>query len=300
MTEITVLAQLDMQYYAAQIMNGIVLGMTYVLIATGLSLIFGTMGIINFAHGDMLLLGTYVAWWSATRLGSHIIGFILAPLAVIVIGVAIELIGLRRTYDRSPLLQLLLTFGIAEMLRQSIQFIWGRTGKSFPNPSWATGTVSIGSFSYSSYRLFVIFSTVAILVGLYWFLKKTDVGIIIRAGTEDREMVNMLGINIYLVFTIVFAVGAGLAGVAGALIGPIRNATPLLGVNLLIPSFVVVIVGGVGSYIGTVISGLAIGIIVVLTGVVAPQFSNIVIFIIMAAVLLTRPQGLFGEEGVLQ
>jgi len=300
MTEITVLAQFDTQYYAAQIMNGVVLGMTYVLIAIGLSLIFGTMGIINFAHGDMLLLGTYVAWWSATRLGSHVIGFILAPLAVIAIGVVIEFIGLRRTYDRSPLLQLLLTFGIAEMLRQSIQFIWGRTAKSFPNPSWATGTVSIGSFSYSSYRLFVIFSTVAILAGLYWFLKKTDVGIIIRAGTEDREMVNMLGINIYLVFTIVFAVGAGLAGVAGALIGPIRNATPLLGVNLLIPSFVVVIVGGVGSYIGTVISGLAIGIIVVLTGVVAPQFSNIVIFIIMAAVLLTRPQGLFGEEGVLQ
>lgn len=300
MTEIIILVQLDTQYYAAQIMNGIVLGMTYVLIATGLSLIFGTMGIINFAHGDMLLLGTYVAWWSATQLGSHVIGFILAPLIVIVIGVAIEFIGLRRTYDRSPLLQLLLTFGIAEMLRQSIQFIWGRTAKSFPNPSWATGTVSIGSFSYSSYRLFVIFSTVAILAGLYWFLKKTDVGIIIRAGTEDREMVNMLGINIYLVFTIVFAVGAGLAGVAGALIGPIRNATPLLGVNLLIPSFVVVIVGGVGSYIGTVISGLAIGIIVVLTGVVAPQFSNIVIFIIMAVVLLSRPQGLFGEEGVLQ
>jgi len=300
MTGITVLAQLDAQYYATQIMNGIVLGMTYVLIATGLSLIFGTMGIINFAHGDMLLLGTYVAWWSATQLGSHVVGFILAPLAVIVIGVVIEFIGLRRTYDRSPLLQLLLTFGIAEMLRQSIQFIWGRTAKSFPNPSWATGTVSIGSFSYSSYRLFVIISTVAILAGLYWFLKKTDVGIIIRAGTEDREMVNMLGINIYLVFTIVFAVGAGLAGVAGALIGPIRNATPLLGVNLLIPSFVVVIVGGVGSYIGTVISGLAIGIIVVLTGVVAPQFSNIVIFIIMAVVLLTRPQGLFGEEGVLQ
>ena len=300
MTEIIILVQLDTQYYAAQIMNGIVLGMTYVLIATGLSLIFGTMGIINFAHGDMLLLGTYVAWWSATQLGSHVIGFILAPLIVIVIGVAIEFIGLRRTYDRSPLLQLLLTFGIAEMLRQSIQFIWGRTAKSFPNPSWATGTVSIGSFSYSSYRLFVIFSTVAILAGLYWFLKKTDVGIIIRAGTEDREMVNILGINIYLVFTIVFAVGAGLAGVAGALIGPIRNATPLLGVNLLIPSFVVVIVGGVGSYIGTVISGLAIGIIVVLTGVVAPQFSNIVIFIIMAVVLLSRPQGLFGEEGVLQ
>jgi len=300
MTEIAILVQLNSQYYAAQIMNGVVLGMTYVLIAIGLSLIFGTMGIINFAHGDMLLLGTYVAWWSATQLESHIIGFILAPLSVIILGVVIEFIGLRRTYDRSPLLQLLLTFGIAEMLRQSIQFIWGRTAKSFPNPSWATGTVSIGSFSYSSYRLFVIFSTVAILAGLYWFLKKTDVGIIIRAGTEDREMVNMLGINIYLVFTIVFAVGAGLAGVAGALIGPIRNATPLLGVNLLIPSFVVVIVGGVGSYIGTVISGLAIGIIVVLTGVVAPQFSNIVIFIIMAAVLLARPQGLFGEEGVLQ
>jgi branched-chain amino acid transport system permease protein len=292
--------QISVQYLLAQFMNGLALGMVLVLIALGLSLIFGTMGIINFAHGDMLLVGAYVAWWVTTETGSHVAGFIAAPVAVLGVGLVMEMVGLRRIYDENPLLQLLLTFGVAEILREGVQVIWGRTGKTFPTPEWASGSVTLGFFSYPSYRLFVILATTVIIIALYWFLTRTDTGIIIRAGTADREMVNALGINIFWLFSVIFGIGAALAGLAGALIGPIRNVSPLLGVNLLIPAFVVVIVGGVGSFIGTVISGLLIGLIVVLTGVVAPNISNIVIYAFMALILLLRPYGLFGESGVLE
>jgi branched-subunit amino acid ABC-type transport system permease component len=281
-------------------MNGLTLGMIYVLIAIGLSLIFGTMGIINFAHGDMLLVGAYVAWWVTIQTGSHLLGFIVAPVVVLVIGLVIELGGLRRIYDQNPLLQLLLTFGIAEILREIVQYVWGRTGKTFTNPEWASGTISLGITTYPTYRVFLIIATSLIVLAIYFFLTRTDTGIIIRAGTADRELVNALGINIHRQFTLVFGLGAALAGIAGALVGPVRNLSPLLGVNLLIPAFVVVIVGGVGSYVGTVITGLVIGLIVVSTGIVAPEMSNMVIYAFMALVLLIRPYGLFGEAGVLE
>jgi len=292
--------QISTEYIATQLMNGISLGMVYVLIALGLSLIFGTMGVINFAHGGMLLVGAYVAWWVTTLTGSHLAGFLAAPLVVLAVGVVIETAGLRRIYDESPLLQLLLTFGIAEILREAVQIVWGRTGKFFPNPDWASGTISLGFFTYPAYRVFLIVGTTCIILALYWFLTRTDTGIIIRAGTMDREMVNALGINIFWLFTVVFGIGAALAGLAGALVGPIRNLNPSLGVSLLIPAFVVVIVGGVGSFVGTVISGLAIGLIVVFAGIVAPNVSNMVIYAFMAIILLVRPYGLFGEAGVLE
>jgi len=296
----TVILQMSVDFVSTQLMNGLTLGMIYVLIAIGLSLIFGTMGIINFAHGDMLLVGAYVAWWVTIQTGSHLLGFIAAPLVVLVIGLVIELGGLRRIYDQNPLLQLLLTFGIAEILREIVQYIWGRTGKTFTSPEWASGTISLGITTYPTYRVFLIIATSLIVVAIYLFLTRTDTGIIIRAGTADRELVNALGINIHRQFTLVFGLGAALAGIAGALVGPVRNLSPLLGVNLLIPAFVVVIVGGVGSYVGTVITGLVVGLIVVSTGIVAPEMSNMVIYAFMALVLLVRPYGLFGEAGVLE
>lgn len=296
----TVILQMSADFVSTQLMNGLTLGMIYVLIAIGLSLIFGTMGIINFAHGDMLLVGAYVAWWVTIQTGSHLLGFIVAPVVVLVIGLVIELGGLRRIYDQNPLLQLLLTFGIAEILREIVQYVWGRTGKTFTNPEWASGTISLGITTYPTYRVFLIIATSLIVLAIYFFLTRTDTGIIIRAGTADRELVNALGINIHRQFTLVFGLGAALAGIAGALVGPVRNLSPLLGVNLLIPAFVVVIVGGVGSYVGTVITGLVIGLIVVSTGIVAPEMSNMVIYAFMALVLLIRPYGLFGEAGVLE
>lgn len=290
----------SLNFWLTQLFNGLMLGMIFVLIATGLTIIFGMMGIINFAHGDLLLVGTYVAWatWGAT--GSMIAGLILAPIIVGLVGAIIEIFTLRPIYDRDILLQLLITFGIAEVLRGSVMFIWGPRGHNFPIPEWGQVTINLGLFTYPGYRLFAIVLASLLLIGVYIMLTQTDIGITIRAGTMDREMVNALGIDLQRIYLIVFVIGAALAGVAGALIGPIQGATPNLGIELLVPAFVVVVIGGMGSLRGTLVSGILVGELMVIVGVLFPRAAEASIYLAMVAVLLLRPRGLFGQEGMLE
>lgn len=291
--------QLNVDYLLTQVVNGLVLGMILVLIALGLSIIFGIMGIVNFAHGEFLLVGTYVSLSVMTMTGSFVAGLIAAPIVVALLGGVVERLTLRPIYDRDVLLQLLLTFGLAEIIREVVMIIWGRTGTAYPTPGWGNGTIDFGLFAYPRYRLIVILIASVIVVGVYLFLTRTDIGLIIRGATADREMVNALGIDVTKMFLLVFAIGSAIAGVAGALIGPLRSAYPTLGIDLIIPAFVVVVVGGLGSLRGSVLSGLLIGELMVLTGVVNSKMSNVIIFVFMALVLLVRPRGLFGREEVI-
>ncbi|WP_227378152.1 branched-chain amino acid ABC transporter permease [Haladaptatus halobius] len=290
--------QVSVNYLLTQLLNGIALGMILVLIAFGLSIIFGLMGVVNFAHGEFLLVGTYVALTVIQITGSFLLGLIAAPIAVALLGAVVERFTLRPIYDRDILLQLLLTFGLAEIIREVVMIIWGRTGTSFPTPSWAVGTLDFTLFTYPMYRLFVISLAALIVVSVYVFLTQTDTGLIIRGATADREMVNALGIDVKQTFLVVFAIGSAIAGIAGALIGPLRSAYPTLGIDLIIPAFVVVVVGGLGSLRGSILAGLLIGELMVLTGVVYSPMSNVIIFVFMALLLLVRPRGLFGREVV--
>jgi branched-subunit amino acid ABC-type transport system permease component len=290
----------DVGYMMSQVFNGLVLGMIFVLIALGLSIIFGLMGVVNFAHGEFLLVGVYVALAATQATGTFVAGLIAAPITVAVLGFLVERFTLRPIYDRNVLLQILLTFGLAEILREAVQIVWGRTGKPFPTPGWANGSIDMVLFQYPLYRAFVILAGAVVLAGVYFLFTQTDIGLVIRASTEDREMVNALGIDVKQMYIIVFILGSAIAGLAGALIGPIRGARPLLGFNLIVPAFVVVVVGGLGSLRGSIIAGLLIGQIVVLSGVFISSLSSVIIYIFMAAVLLIRPRGLFGREVELE
>lgn len=295
------LMPLQIDYYATQLFNGLVLGMILVLISLGLTIIFGLLGVINFAHGDLLLVGTYVSWTVMSSTGSFFISIGAALVATLVIGMIIERTLLRYTYGRyGALLQLLLTFGIAELMRGLVIFVWGRTGKNFVTPSWGSGSVDLMLFTYPVYRIFVIVAAAVLILAVYLFLTQTDLGLLIRAGTQDREMVNMLGIDVSRLYMLVFGIGIALAGTAGALIGPVRGAYPTLGIELLIPAFVVVVVGGLGSFRGSVVAGILIGELQVMTGVFYAEASQVVVFVFMALILLVRPRGLFGEEGVVE
>lgn len=292
---------LQTQYYATQLFNGLMLGMTLVLVSLGLTIIFGLLGVINFAHGDILLVGTYLAWTVQGATGSFALAILAALVGTFVLGIVLERTLLRYTYGKyDALLQLLLTFGIAEFLRGGVMLVWGQSGKNFPNPTWARGAVDLGLFSYPLYRVFVIVAAGVLIVALYLLLNRTDIGLLIRAGTQDREMVDALGIDVSRIYLAVFGIGAALAGTAGALIGPVRAAYPTLGIDLLIPAFVVVVVGGLGSFRGSVIAGILIGELQVMTGMFYSQASEVVVFVFMAIILLVRPRGLFGEEGVIE
>lgn len=294
--DVVIVFPLQASYYLTQMLNGLVLGMIFVLIALGLSIIFGLMGVVNFAHGEFLLVGVYVALTATQMTGTLLAGLIAAPIVVALLGMAVERFTLRPIYDRDVLLQILLTFGLAEIIREVVQIIWGRTGRPFPVPEWGQGNIDFILFQYPFYRLFVILIASLIVVGVYIMFTRTDVGLVIRASTADREMVNALGIDVTRMYVIVFALGSAIAGIAGALIGPLRNARPLLGFELIVPAFVVVVVGGLGSLRGSILAGLLIGQIVVLTGIFNSSLSSVIIYIFMAVVLLIRPRGLFGRE----
>jgi len=285
-------------YVLIQILNGLVLGVVLILIALGLTLIFGLLGVLNFAHGDLVLLGTYSTWAVVGFTESWVLGITVATVVVAGTGVILERFALQPIYDRDPTLQFLMTFGIAEILREGIQIIWGRRPKSFATPEWGQGTVDLLLFSYPMYRLLLIVFTFSLIFLLYFFLERTDLGLVIRAGSQDRSMVDVLGINVTKAYALTFGLGCALAGLAGGMIGPIRGVYPLLGVELLIPSFVVVIIGGLGSFRGTIIGGLIVGQLIVLTGIGFPSMSRVIIFVAMAVVLLVRPRGLLGKQGM--
>ena len=284
----------------AQVFTGLVLGMIYVLLAIGLSLIFGLMTVVNFAHGALFMLGAYFGVFVLTYTKSFWIALIVAPLMVGALGLLMERFLIRRLYGRSPDDPLLLTFGLSLILVEGVKVLWGKIGLTLDPPRALAGAVNLGFMSFPAYRIFLIGVTVAVLIGLYFFLGRTNIGLIIRAGSRDPLMVRALGIDLGRVWLVVFGIGTALAGLAGILAGPMRGAYAEMGVTMVIESFVVIVVGGMGSLLGAVVAGLLIGQVVGLTTLFIPKAAEIMVFVVMAVVLLVRPSGLFGEAGLAE
>jgi branched-chain amino acid transport system permease protein len=284
----------------AQVFTGLVLGMIYVLLAIGLSLIFGLMTVVNFAHGALYMLGAYFGVFLLGYTRSFWVALIVAPLMVGALGLLIERFLIRRLYGRSPDDPLLLTFGLSLILVEGVKVFWGKIGLTLDPPRALAGAVDLGFMIFPAYRLFLIAVTVAVLIALYFFLGRTNVGLIIRAGSRDPLMVRALGIDLGRIWFVVFGIGTALAGLAGILAGPMRGAYAEMGVTMVIESFVVIVVGGMGSLLGAVVAGLLIGQVVGLTTLFLPKAAEIMVFMVMAVVLLVRPSGLFGEAGLAE
>ncbi|MBV9532368.1 MAG: branched-chain amino acid ABC transporter permease [Bradyrhizobium sp.] len=278
----------------SQVVNGLVLGFLYVLIAIGLSIIFGMLGVVNFAHGVYFALGAYFALSLRDNIGAWAIA--LAPLGVGVLGMIIETTLMRPLYGKDPLLGLFMTFGIALFIEELIRTIWGAAGRPFNPPALLSGFVIWGPVLVTKYRLFVLVVTILILAALWLFLHGTRYGRIVRAGSRDPEMVSMLGINLKRVFTAVFGLGTAIAGIAGVLAAPLWSVVPSMAEAAIMPAFVVVTIGGLGSFGGAVISGLLVGISVALSIQFWPAASTAVMYALMIVVLLVRPRGLLGES----
>jgi len=278
----------------SQVVNGLVLGFLYVLIAIGLSIIFGMLGVVNFAHGVFFALGAYFALTLQETLGPWAI--VLAPLGVGLLGMLIEATLMRPLYGKDPLLGLFMTFGIALFTEELIRTIWGAAGRPFNPPSFLSGFIIWGPVLVTKYRLFVLVLTIVILIALWMFLHSTRYGRIIRAGSRDPEMVSMLGINLKAVFTAVFGLGTAVAGIAGVLAAPLWSVVPSMSEAAIMPAFVVVTIGGLGSFGGAVISGLLVGVSVALSIQFWPAASTAVMYALMIVVLLIRPRGLLGES----
>ena len=285
------------QFIIMQLFNGLILGSIYVLLSLGLSTIFGMLGIINFAHGAFYMLGAYVAYaLTAYVCPNFWLAFIFAPIIMGGFGAACEVFLFRRLYRLPPLYIMLLTFGLMMVIQDIIRMIFGSMGVPFGTPKSLVGAVNLGFMYYPKYRLFLIIVTALCSLGVWLFLSRTRLGAIIRAGTDNSPMVDALGINISRIFTLVFSIGIGLAGLAGVLAAPIQNVTHLMGMDFLIDCFVVVVIGGMGSIAGSIIGGLIVGEIIALGIMVWPPIANTLIYLFMAAFLLIRPRGLFGRE----
>lgn len=278
--------------------NGLIIGAFYVLMALGLSLILNLSGVINFAHGGFLALGGYIAYTLSPYVGFWG-ALLLSPILVALIGLIVERTMIHRLYGRDPLYSLLLTFGLAFILEDLTRAIWGATGLPFTVPTYLSQPLSDKYFFITQYRLFMVAIVAIAVSALFLFLRFSRLGVRIRAGTFDLDTVSSLGVNVRALRSFNFALGIFLAGLAGVLAGGQLSLEPTMGTTLLMPSFVAIIVGGVGSLTGTLLGGLLIGIASGITTVFWPSASEAVIYVMMALVLLLRPRGLFGEEGLL-
>ena len=277
------------------LLNGLVLGALYVLMALGLSIIFGMIGVINFAHGALFTLGAYAAFQVKDALG-FAGALVVAPVLVGLFGMLIEATLLRRLYLQDPLQGLLLTFGLAMVLEQGIRLVWGLSPKAFNMPPVFAGALTLGPLTYSKYRSFILVSVILLIVGLMLFLQKTPIGTIVRAGSRDPMMVRLLGISLTPVLTLVFGLGAAFAAIAGVLSAPLAGVQPAMGVNVGTAAFVVVTIGGLGSFWGAIISGLLVGQVVSLSIYFQPRAAEASMYVLMAVILLLRPRGLMGER----
>lgn len=278
--------------------NGLIIGAFYVLMALGLSLILNLSNVINFAHGNFLALGGYLAFTLSPTLG-YWGALLVSPLLTALIGVAVERLMMRRVYNRDPVYSLLLTFGLAFVMQDMARYIWGPNGLPMGLPAALSQPINADLFFVTWYRVFMVAVVIISVTGLFAFLRYTRVGLRIRAGTLDLETVASLGINVHFLRTFNFAVGCLLAGLSGVLAAGQIGLNPNMGDDLLMPSFIAIIVGGVGSLIGTLFGGLLIGMASALTTVVYPSASEAVIYAILMIVLLVRPRGIMGEEGML-
>jgi branched-chain amino acid transport system permease protein len=278
------------------IFNGIIVGAFYALMALGLSLILNLSGVINFAHGGFLALGGYIAFTLLPFVGFWG-ALVLAPVLTAGLGILVERVLIRRVYGRDPLYSLLLTFGLAFMFEDGTRFVWGAQSLPFQVPGWLVTPLSSDYFFLTGYRLFMVLVVAIAVIGLFTILTRTRLGLRIRAGTLDLETVAGLGVNTRMLRSLNFGLGVYLAGLAGVLAVGQLGLQPTIGTSLIMPSFVAIIVGGLGSLPGTLFGGLLIGVASGITTVFFPSATEAVIYVMMAAVLLVRPRGLFGEEG---
>ncbi len=276
--------------------NGLIVGAFYALMALGLSLILNLSGVINFAHGGFLALGGYFAYMLIPYTGFWG-ALIVAPLLVAFLGIIVERVLIRRLYGRDPLYSLLLTFGLAFIFEDGTRFIWGAQSLPYQVPGWLLSPLSSAYFFVTGYRLFMVLIVAVAVTAIFLILNYTKIGIRIRAGTLDLETVSVLGVNVRMLRSLNFGLGVYLAGLAGVLAVGQLGLQPTIGASLIMPSFVAIIVGGLGSLTGTLLGGLLIGVASGVTTVFWPAATEAVIYVMMAAVLLVRPRGLLGEEG---
>ena len=280
-------------------MNGLVLGLIFAVVAMGFTLILGVMEVINFSHGILFALGAYFAFSMQRHVGFWM-ALILAPLLVGLVGLILERLVIHRTYGGNPLFGLLLTFGLATALEELIRMVWGKTGYSVAAPKFAAGSLDLGFMIYSKYRLVLAALAILIILLVWLFLEKTPYGAIIRAGASDAEMVMALGKNLPLMRTFVFIIGSMLAGVAGVIAAPVWSVRPTMGTAILMPAMIIVVLGGVGSFWGSVLAGLIVGLSTSISIMFWARISDIIPFVILMLVLLLRPRGLMGEKSVLE
>ena len=280
-----------------QMMIGLINGSFYALLSLGLAIIFGLLNVINFAHGAFYMLGAFVSWWLLTHAG---IGYwpslVLTPLIVGLMGAVFERTMLRRLYGLDHLFSLLLTFGLALALEGLLRWIYGAGGKAYPVPASLTGVYNLGFMVLPVYRAWVILASLVTCVLAWVVIEKTPLGARLRAATENPYLVTAFGINVPLMLTLTYAAGVGLAGLAGAMAAPIYQVSPNMGSSLIIIVFAVVVIGGMGSIMGSIVTGLMLGVLEALTKVFFPTASAITVFIVMILVLLLRPAGLFGKD----
>jgi branched-chain amino acid transport system permease protein len=290
---------IPLEIIAMQVIFGLALGAIYVLLASGLSIIFGLLDVVNFAHGTFYMLGAYVVFLAVSLTGNFWFGLLSALLIVALIGGAMEWALLKPLFGKDPLYPLLLTFGVAVAIPDLMKILFGLIGKVVEYPSGLVGAFLVGPVMVPKYRLFIIILTLVVLLVLWLFLNKTNLGMIIRAATRDSLMVQVLGVDVSRIWTVGFSMGVGLAALGGAIAAPMVSASPDMGVEMTVESFVVVVVGGLGSLGGAIIGGLIIGQVVSFVSLIAGDYSNVVIFFAMAVILLIRSRGLFGELGRL-
>ncbi len=285
------------QAFLGQLMLGLVNGAFYAMLSLGLAVIFGLLDIVNFAHGALYMLGAFVAWLLLDWLGiNYWLALVLAPLLVGALGVLIERLLIQRLYGLDPLYGLLLTFGLSLILEGLLRERFGVSGQSYPVPELLQGATNLGFMTLPNYRAWVVLASLVVCLGTWLLVERTRLGAYLRAGTENAKLVQAFGVNVPLMVMLTYGAGAALAALAGVLAAPIVQVTPLMGSNLIIVVFAVVVIGGMGSILGSVVTGLGLGVVEGLTRVFYPEASNVVVFVIMAIVLVLRPAGLFGKE----
>jgi branched-chain amino acid transport system permease protein len=283
--------------FLSQLFNGLALGALLALISSGLTIIYGTLGVLNLAHGAMFMLGGYAGYATYHATGSFMLALIAGTLFVGVVGVLMERVIIRHFYDRPDEDQLLVTFGLSICFVELVRFIFSSDSQTVQPPSFLVGITNVGVMMYPTYRLAVVGICALALLVLYVVLYRTRLGMIVRAGIDDAVMVDSLGINVYRVFMVVFGIGAMAAGFAGIVNAPVVSLTPEVGEAILVQTFVVVVIGGVGSFPGAVLGGLIAGEIISLTSMVNPGYAYVMLFAAMTIVLLVRPHGLLGTRG---
>jgi len=288
---------IPLQAFLGQLLLGLVNGAFYALLSLGLAVIFGLLGIVNFAHGALYMLGAFAAWIMLDSLGiNYWAALFLAPLVVGIFGMVIERLFLKHLYKLDEIYGLLLTFGLTLIAEGIFRELYGVSGQSYPVPELLQGATNLGFMVLPNYRAWVVLVSLVVCLGTWYLIERTRLGAYLRAGTENAALVQAFGINVPMMVMLTYGAGAGLAALAGVLAAPIIQVNPLMGSNLIIVVFAVVVIGGMGSILGSVITGIGLGLVEGLTRVFYPEASSIVVFVVMVLVLMVRPAGLFGKE----